>query len=358
MRPRSPAGATALLGGAGLCLLARATLRRSQRLDLRGQVVVITGGSRGLGWLLAREFATAGCQVAICARDETELGRASQELEQRYGAEVLAVPCDIADRRQAEGLIEQVTARFGRVDVLVNNAGVIQVGPIQTMRVEDFEQALGVMFWGVLYPTMAVLPQMLARGSGRIVNITSIGGKLSAPHLLPYNAAKFAAVGLSEGLRAELAPAGVGVVTVVPGLMRTGSHLNAWFKGDRRREFTWFALGASLPVISMDAERAARRVLDATERNQAEVILSPPAQLAARAHGLAPATLTRVLSLVDRVLPSADATDPGASRGMELLQQRRSLLLEGLTSMGTSAARRFHQFPGPTTTPEENNTQR
>ena len=356
MRPRSPAGATALLGGAGLCLLARAASKRSQRLDLRGQVVVITGGSRGLGFLLAREFATAGCQVAICARDEAELGRARQEL-QRHGAEVLAVPADIADRRQAEGLIEQTTAQFGRVDVLVNNAGVIQVGPIQAMRVEDFEQALGVMFWGVLYPTMAVLPQMLARGSGRIVNITSIGGKLSAPHLLPYNAAKFAAVGLSEGLRAELAPAGVGVVTVVPGLMRTGSHLNAWFKGNRRREFTWFALGASLPLISMDAERAARRILDATGRNQAELILSPPAQLAARAHGLAPGTVTSMLSLVDRVLPSTNTTDPGASRGIELLQQRRSPLLQGLTSMGTSAARRFHQFPDPST-PEERNPQR
>ena len=306
--------------------------------------------------MLAREFATAGCQVAICARDEAELGRARQEL-QRHGAEVLAVPADIADRRQAEGLIEQTTAQFGRVDVLVNNAGVIQVGPIQAMRVEDFEQALGVMFWGVLYPTMAVLPQMLARGSGRIVNITSIGGKLSAPHLLPYNAAKFAAVGLSEGLRAELAPAGVGVVTVVPGLMRTGSHLNAWFKGNRRREFTWFALGASLPLISMDAERAARRILDATGRNQAEVILSPPAQLAARSHGLAPGTVTSMLSLVDRVLPSTNTTDPGASRGIELLQQRRSPLLQGLTSMGTSAARRFHQFPDPST-PEERNPQR
>jgi NAD(P)-dependent dehydrogenase (short-subunit alcohol dehydrogenase family) len=357
MRPRSPAGTTALLAGAGLSLLAGAALRRSQRLDLRGQVVVITGGSRGLGFLLAREFATAGCRVAICGRDEVELDRARQELE-RHGAEVLAVPSDIADRSQAEGLIQQTTARFGRVDVLVNNAGVIQVGPIQTMRVEDFEQALGVMFWGVVYPTMAVLPQMLARRSGRIVNITSIGGKLSAPHLLPYNAAKFAAVGLSEGLRAELAPAGVGVVTIVPGLMRTGSHLNAWFKWNRRREFTWFALGASLPVISMDAERAARRILDATRRNQAELILSPPAQLGARAHGMAPGMLVRVLSLVDRLLPSTNTTDPGASRGMELLQQRRSPLLEGLTSMGTSAARRFHQFPGPTTTPEERNAQR
>jgi NAD(P)-dependent dehydrogenase (short-subunit alcohol dehydrogenase family) len=314
--------------------------------DLDGQVAVVTGATRGLGLLLARELADAGCAVVVCGRDEAELGRAEEDLRQR-GARVLAVPCDVADRPQAERLVEQATARFGRVDVLVNNAGVIQVGPVQALRVEDFEQAMAVMFWGALYPTMAVLPQMLERRSGRIVNITSIGGKLSAPHLLPYNAAKFAAVGLSEGLRAELAAAGVGVVTVVPGLMRTGSHVNALFKGDRRREFTWFALGASLPLVSMDAERAARRIVDATRRNRAVVILSPPAHLAARLHGLAPGTLTRVLGVANRLLPSARGVDPGASRGIELLRQRRSPLLERLTGLGMAAARRFHQLPGP-----------
>ena len=316
------------------------------RADLDGQVAVVTGATRGLGFLLARELADAGCPVVVCGRDEAELRRAEAALQER-GARVLAVACDVADRHQAERLVEQATARFGRVDVLVNNAGVIQVGPLQALRVEDFEQAMAVMFWGALYPTMAVLPQMLERRSGRIVNITSIGGKLSAPHLLPYNAAKFAAVGLSEGLRAELAAAGVGVVTVVPGLMRTGSHVNALFKGDRRREFTWFALGASLPLVSMDAERAARRIVDATRRNRAVVILSPPAQVAARLHGLAPATLTRALGLANRLLPSADGVDPGASRGIELLRERPSPLLERLTGMGMAAARRFHQFPGP-----------
>jgi short-subunit dehydrogenase len=105
---------------------------------------------------------------------------------------------------------------------LVNNAGVIQMGPVEDQSLEDFEEALGTMFYGVLMPIWSVLPQMISRGEGRIVNITSIGGKLSVPHLLPYNCAKFAAVGLSEGLRAELGRSKISVTTIVPGLMRTG----------------------------------------------------------------------------------------------------------------------------------------
>ncbi len=110
---------------------------------------------------------------------------------------------------------------FGRVDIVVNNAGIIQVGPMSTTTVEDFATALDVMFWGALYPTLAVLPQMRARRSGHVVNITSIGGMVSVPHLLPYTCAKFAAVGLSEGLRTELGQEGIHVTTVVPGWRRS-----------------------------------------------------------------------------------------------------------------------------------------
>ena len=155
--------------------------------------------------------------------------------------------------------MDQATQRFGRVDIVVNNAGIIQVGPMPTTTVEDFATALDVMFWGVLYPTLAVLPQMRARRNGRVVNITSIGGMVSVPHLLPYTCARFAAVGLSEGLRAELGQEGIHVTTVVPGLMCTGSYLQARFQGQPEREFTWFALGATLPLISISAEPAASR---------------------------------------------------------------------------------------------------
>src|SRR5437763_6066124 len=109
-------------------------------------------------------------------------------------------------------MVDEVAKRFGRIDVLVNNAGIIQVGPVENMTITDFENAMAVMFWGPVYATLATLPYMRQHGDGRIVNITSIGGKVSVPHLVPYSCAKFAAVALSEGLRAELASTGIRVV--------------------------------------------------------------------------------------------------------------------------------------------------
>src|SRR5205807_4694011 len=143
-------------------------------------------------------------------------------------------------------------------------AGTISVGPIQTMTVEDFRDAMDVMFWGMVYTTLEALPHFQRNQHGRIVNITSIGGKISVPHLLPYSCAKFAAVAFSEGLRAELHGTGVQAITIAPGLMRTGSFLNAEFKGDDEREAAWFSLSASLPGPSMSATRAARQIISAT----------------------------------------------------------------------------------------------
>src|SRR5690606_38187036 len=129
------------------------------------------------------------CRLVICARDEVELARARADLRTR-GAEVLAVPCDVGDREQVQHLIAAAYERYGRVDILVNNAGVIQVAPLEDQTLGDFERAMATMYWGMVYPTLAVLPLMRARGQGRIVNITSIGGKVSVPHLLPYSSAK------------------------------------------------------------------------------------------------------------------------------------------------------------------------
>src|SRR5947207_4943379 len=107
--------------------------------------------------------------------------------------------------------------------------------------------------------SMTAIPHPRRVGEGRVVNIASIGGKVAIPHLAPYCASKFALVGLSDAIRAELARDNICVTTVCPGLMRTGSHLNASFKGDHRREFAWFSLGAALPIFSIDANRAARQ---------------------------------------------------------------------------------------------------
>src|SRR5204863_2590958 len=128
-----------------------------------------------------------------------------------------------------------------------------------------------------VHTTLDVMPDMRARREGRIVNISSIGGKVSVPHLLPYSASKFALVGLSEGLRAELAKDGIVVTTVCPGLMRTGSPRNAQFKGQHRAEYAWFTLSDSMPFFSQSAERAARQILSACRHGEAEVVLSLPA---------------------------------------------------------------------------------
>jgi len=230
--------------------------------DLRGEVAIVTGASRGLGLLLARELARQGCPLVICARDSAELDRAAAQLREA-GAEVTAVACDVTDEATPSRLVQTALERHGRLDIVISNAGIIQVGPVQQASPEHFEAALDTMALAPARLALAALPVMHGQRHGRIVTIASIGGKLSVPHLLPYSTAKFAAVGFSEGLRAELGRGPVTVTTVVPGLMRTGSHLQARFTGQAGKEFTWFSLGASLPVVSMDAERAARQIIEA-----------------------------------------------------------------------------------------------
>jgi short-subunit dehydrogenase len=295
------------LGAAAVA--AKKLVKRAYALDLHGKRAVVTGGSRGLGFALARELRAQGANVAICARGERQLYAAQAKL----GDDVLAFPCDVGDRTQVEAFLDEV----GPVDVLVNNAGVISVGPWQTQTHEDFREMLDVQLWGVLNATLAVLPSMVERGGGRIANITSVGGKISVPWLLPYSTAKFAAVGFSEGLRAELAGTGVRVTTVVPGLMRTGSFLAAYFKGDRATlEYSLFAPLSSTPATTVSAERAARRIVAAIRRGDPEVTLGLHAKLAARVNGLAPGATAGALALVARALPEVRGTS--RLRGSEI----------------------------------------
>jgi NAD(P)-dependent dehydrogenase (short-subunit alcohol dehydrogenase family) len=254
---------------------------------------------------------------------------------------VVALAADIADPGAVATLVEQVTARFGSVDVLVNNAGVIEVGPAETMTAADYEEAMAVNFWGMLYPTLAVLPSMRQRRSGRIVNITSIGGKLGVPHLLPYSASKFAAVGFSQGLRAEMQRHGVKVTTVVPGLMRTGSPRNAIFRGKHRAEYAWFSVADSLPGLSLSAEEAARRILDGARRGDAEVLFPAIYRLPVIAAAAAPNVTAAVLGLAARLLPDAPVEGGGRRPGRE---SQSAVSPSWLTRMGDAAARRHNQI--------------
>jgi NAD(P)-dependent dehydrogenase (short-subunit alcohol dehydrogenase family) len=306
-------GTSTVVGGAALAagtLVAASWLRR-RPFSFRGKTVVIFGGSRGLGLVLARIFADEGARLMLVARHRGELDRARRDIEQRGGTAVV-VPCDVCDPEDVASAIQTAVSRFGGIDVLVNDAGIMQAGPFEHMTDEDFEAALGVHLWGPLRAMRAALPYL--RGGGRIVNVASIGGKIPVPHMLPYVASKFALVGLSEALSAELAKDGVSVTTVCPGLMRTGSPRHATFKGRHAREHAWFAISAAMPLLSISAERAARRIVEACRRRRPVLIITPQARLAAALHGVAPGLLVRALGVVARLLPSPTGPEGDRSR--------------------------------------------
>ena len=208
----------------------------ARRFFFRGKVALITGGSRGLGLEIARQFCKQGGRVAILARDPEELARAKSDLD-RFKTEILTVQCDLLEGAQIQSAVQQTLARFGKIDVLINNAGIIQIGPLEHMRLEDFDRAMRLHFWAPFVLQMLIVPQMRANGGGRIVNISSIGGKIAVPHMAPYSASKFALTGFSDAIRAELSRDKIFVTTVTPGMMCTGSQVHAAFKGDHAAEY-------------------------------------------------------------------------------------------------------------------------
>ncbi|HUR96782.1 MAG TPA: SDR family NAD(P)-dependent oxidoreductase [Pyrinomonadaceae bacterium] len=304
---------SALAGIAGAAFLYKAT---RHRYSFQEKVVLITGGSRGLGLVLARELAGRGAKIAICGRDGGELQRAKEDLESR-GAEVFDAVCDMREQTEVAAMIDDVLSRFGRIDVLVNNAGVIQVGPVESQTQEDFEEAMRIHFWGPFYAMQAVLPDMKRRGEGRIVNISSIGGKIAVPHLVPYCASKFALAGLSSGMQTELAKDGVLVTTVYPGLMRTGSHINALFKGQNEKEFALFSIANGSPLTSVSAESAARQIANAAEHGKPELVISPQAKAAVKIHNLFPNVTSSILAATNQLLPRNGGIGPGHATGLE-----------------------------------------
>lgn len=304
------AGVVAAAVATGLVLTSRTGSRRLRS----GQTALITGGSSGLGLALAHRFAAAGLKLALAARDRDKLQSAREEILSRNPAmqedDILLIVCDVSDKEQASGLVRSTLNAFGSLDVLVNNAGIIEVGPALDQPLETYERAMAVDFFGALYTTYAALPSMLERGAGSIVNISSIGGKVAVPHLLPYVAAKFALTGFSEGLHAELRHKGIRVTTVCPGLMRTGGEAHAHFVGQVEKEKAWFQMSARTPLISADVHRAAEKIFDAVDVGRAEITITPQAWLAARVVGLAPETSMMAAALVNEYL-LPDATDVG-----------------------------------------------
>jgi short-subunit dehydrogenase len=225
--------------------------------------------------------------------------------------------------------------------MLVNNAGTIAVGPFESMTREDYQDAMATHFWATYYAVEAALPLFKQQRCGRIVNITSIGGKVSVPHLLSYSASKFAAVGYSEGLRAELAAMNISVTTVCPGLMRTGSPRNAWFKAQHRKEYTWFTLSDVLPGFSISARSAARAIVDAGLRGDAEIVLSLPAQCIALLHGIAPRMTANLMQIGARLLPGPGGVEKSKVLGAD---SSTAITESPLTILGKKAEREYNQI--------------
>jgi NAD(P)-dependent dehydrogenase (short-subunit alcohol dehydrogenase family) len=296
--------------GAAALLAAARGVRTRHAISFEGRVGVSTGGSRGLGLVLARQLAAEGARLCLLARDREELDRARAQLPET--AEVLTIRCDVRRRADVRLAMDVILEKWLTIDVLINNAGVIQVGPLEHMTTGDFENAMATHFWGPLHLMFEAVPSMRRRGFGRIVNIASIGGKIAVPHLAPYSASKFALVGLSDAVRAELDQYGIRVTTVCPGLMRTGGPLNVNVKGQHEAEYAWFAISDSLPGLSTSAERAARQIIDACRYGDPELTITVPAKLAARLYHLAPSTSAHAAALANRLLPSA--TGPEGDR--------------------------------------------
>jgi NAD(P)-dependent dehydrogenase (short-subunit alcohol dehydrogenase family) len=336
------AATAAVIGGA---LISR-RLRAARRIDFRGRSIVITGGSRGLGLLVARQLAAEGARLTLAARDPAELERARDDLIAGGAAagNLAVLACDVRIRSEAERLIQEVVAREAAIDVLVNNAGVMKVGPLEHMTHADFDEAMAVHFWGPLHTMLEAIPHMRRQGGGRIVNVSSIGGKIGVPHLAPYCASKFALTGLSESVRSELAKDGILVTTVCPGMMRTGSPFNAWFKGRHREEFTWFVISGSIPLASIDGRRAARQLLNACRYGDAELVLTFPAKLAVVAHALAPESVALLMELANRwVLPPP--LEEGGHRAHSGWQSPSTWAPSRLTRLTEAAAAQNNELP-------------
>ncbi len=305
-----PAGAVLL----GAWVTAR--IIRTARYTLCDKVAVITGGSRGLGLVLARDICAQGGSVALIARDREELARAKADLARRGGApNAFGVQCDLLDAAQIEAAVRQIIDRFGKIDILINNAGIIEVGPLEHMTREDFERAMQLHFWAAYELISQIVPEMRTWGGGHIVNISSIGGKVAVPHLAPYSVSKFALTGFSDAIRAELARDNIHVTTVAPGMMRTGSHVNAKFKGKHDIEFAWFSASAGAPLISMNADRAARKILAACRRGQPSLTLTFAARGAILGNALFPNLTGYAMRLVNQFLPKPSAAEGNQSRG-------------------------------------------
>lgn len=242
--------------------------------DFKGNTALVTGAASGLGRELALSFAREGATVLLADIDAARLEETSGMLA-REGAESRGYVVDVSDRGEVEAMAERVREEFGGLDVLVNNAGVFVWADFADTTLEDWEWLMGVNLWGPILTIKAFLPGMIARGSGHIVNVASLGGLVTMPTLSAYSATKFGLVGLTETLQHELEPLGIAVTLVCPGNLRTPIIENVIVRGYDREKLVRMSYGM---MPRMAPEKAAALILRGMKRGRAMVVLTPMAR--------------------------------------------------------------------------------
>jgi NAD(P)-dependent dehydrogenase (short-subunit alcohol dehydrogenase family) len=247
----------------------------------RGRVAVITGGGGGIGAALARAFAARGARLALADVDLAAAEAVAKSLA-AGGAEAEAFAVDVTDRADVARLADAVAARFGRVHIVCNNAGVALGGQMWSAPLEDWEYTMAVNFWGVLYGVQAFVPRLLAQGEGgHIVNTASMAGLTGMSFLGMYCASKFAVVGLTESLSRELRPRGIGVSVLCPMIVETGINRNSLARHpdpERRKAANLAPPNDGAPPMRggvIAPESVARRVVRAIERNVLYILTHP-----------------------------------------------------------------------------------
>lgn len=325
--------------GIGMLTLGREYIRSKRKISFKDKVFFVTGGSRGLGLELSRIILQEGGKLAIAARHENELEQAKSELMNK--GKVLALQCDVTNERDLQGAIKVAEKELGPIDILINNAGKIVVGPLEEMRIDEYEESMNIHFWAPLQTMKAVVPGMKKRGGGRIANIASLAGKISIPHQVPYSAGKAAMVGLSTGFRAELIQNNIFVTTVIPGFIRTGAHKNAYIKGQHHEEYEWFSIADSNPLTSMSAENAATKILNAIKYGDAELVMPLHARLGVALEGILPGSVIEIFSQANKLLPSSARSESQRIKGKDI---QPSKLAEYLSESGNKAAEKNNEF--------------
>lgn len=288
----------------------------------RSQKILITGGSRGLGLALAKDLVKQGAHVALMARDAQELERARQMLlALDRDADVMICPCDVTVHAQVDACLKDIFSTWNKLDVVINNAGAILVGPFDSMNENDFRAQMEVHLFAIIHMVKQVLPEFRKQGVGKFINICSMGGRVAVPHMLPYDASKFALAGFSQGLAAELSKENITVTTVYPALMKTGSPIQAVFKGDAAKEFDWFATADYFPGLTQSAQSAAKNILYAASRDRTEVVLSTLGSLRLLGQVVAPELMHWTMATLNKFMP--ESTNDIYKTGAQVAEKAR-----------------------------------